>query len=128
MQITRCPKGHFYDKEKADTCPTCANGGTIDVSEWEEEPLESPPFDPPTYKRDLMFREVGSTVRLEGIASITYDRCMGFLVTSEDENLVRLNGKPLTSGPYLLREDDELTLGKTRVILTRPYMEAYRNE
>ena len=98
------------------------------MSEWEEEPLESPPFDPPTYKPDLMFREVGSTVRLEGIVSITYDRCMGFLVTPEDENLVRLNGKPLMSGPYLLREDDELTLGKTRVILTRPYMEAYRNE
>lgn len=73
----------------------------------------------------MMFREVGSTVRLVGIASITYDRHMGFEVTPENENLVQLNGKPLRN-KILLREDDELTLGGTRVILSRPYMEAYR--
>lgn len=25
MEITRCPKGHFYDADKCTTCPVCAN-------------------------------------------------------------------------------------------------------
>jgi len=25
MEITRCPKGHFYDADKCSTCPVCAN-------------------------------------------------------------------------------------------------------
>ena len=29
MEIIRCPNGHFYDKEKGDTCPVCAGGGEV---------------------------------------------------------------------------------------------------
>lgn len=131
MQITRCPKGHFYDADKCPTCPVCTSGETADTADLQKEPFETPPVCTPpqpidrNMELDMMFREVGSTVRLVGIASITYDRHMGFEVTPENENLVQLNGKPLRN-KILLREDDELTLGGTRVILTRPYMEAYR--
>ena len=130
MQITRCPKGHFYDADKCPTCPVCASGETVDTTDLPGEPFETPPVcfppRPIDMDTDLMFREMGSTVRLEGIASITYCRLVGFLVTPEDENLVQLNGKPLRNR-ILLREDDddELTIRGTRVIL-RPYMEAYR--
>lgn len=32
MNLCRCENGHFYDKEKFDTCPHCAEGGTADES------------------------------------------------------------------------------------------------
>ena len=32
MNLCRCENGHFYDKEKYETCPHCAEGGTADES------------------------------------------------------------------------------------------------
>lgn len=32
MNLCRCENGHFYDKEKYDTCPHCAEGGVADES------------------------------------------------------------------------------------------------
>jgi hypothetical protein len=32
MNLSRCDKGHFYDKEKYATCPHCAGGGASDES------------------------------------------------------------------------------------------------
>lgn len=32
MNLCRCEKGHFYDKEKYDTCPHCAGGSASDES------------------------------------------------------------------------------------------------
>ncbi len=30
MNLCRCERGHFYDKEKFATCPHCAGGGASD--------------------------------------------------------------------------------------------------
>ena len=34
MSIIRCPKGHFYDDEKYDSCPTCSKGTGL---RWQTE-------------------------------------------------------------------------------------------
>lgn len=106
MEIMRCPKGHFYDKEKADTCPVCAgnsaNSDTRPVDDF------------------ILPHHEGVSIRLEGIVSITYDEGLDhFVVTPEHASLVRLNGYTLTKST-IVKNEDMLMLGNTQVYLTPP--------
>ena len=57
---------------------------------------------------------------MEGIVSITYDEGLDhFVVTPEHASLVRLNGYTLTQRT-IVKNDDMLMLGNTRVYLTPP--------
>lgn len=103
MEIIRCPQGHFYDKEKADTCPVCAGNGYTDDSEFNVVELHR-----------------GCSIRLDGIITITHDDMNDrFVVKPEHESLVRLNGNIITE-MTILDGDDELMLGNTRVYLDLP--------
>lgn len=49
MEITRCPKGHFYDADKCTTCPVCANkNGTQEFTLAGESNSPLPPQSAPT--------------------------------------------------------------------------------
>lgn len=49
MEITRCPKGHFYDADKCTTCPVCANkNGTQEFTLAGESNSPLPPQSVPT--------------------------------------------------------------------------------
>lgn len=109
MEIMRCPKGHFYDKEKADTCPVCAKNGCTNDPELSDDS-----------KSNIVELHRGCSIRLDGIITITHDDMNDrFVVKPEHESLVRLNGNIITEMTILDR-DDELMLGNTRVYLDLP--------
>ncbi len=89
MNLCRCEKGHFYDKEKYATCPHCIGGSAADdkLTDAFTEDVTSPVTQPG--------RQAGGLGFISGDNTEEYDtQGLSLSSRSADEQTVELDGDP----------------------------------